>query len=121
MLLYLNNPRNFDERIPLNPYNTVVTQPLLILPPRRWILRRLGRVLIFLFVAAFFSFSVFVYLGIPLFGIAFWFLYELSHVWRAYRYSKLVLWIIAFGSLAVFFAVGTALRLGFYNLFTRYF
>ncbi|HHT36355.1 MAG TPA: hypothetical protein GX019_04170 [Firmicutes bacterium] len=100
----------------INPKDAVVDQPLLILTPRRWLFRRLGRVLAILFIAAFFSFNVFVYVSIPLYLMSAYFLYELSSVWRAHRYSTFMLYLIASVMVLVFLALGKPLRLGFYYL-----
>lgn len=101
---------NPDGRSFINPYNAVVQQPLLILPPRRWIFKRYRRVLALLLFSALFSVNVFVYLSIPVYMMAFWFLYELSAVWRAHRYSVLVLWGLTLAFLLLFLTAGGILR-----------
>ncbi|HKM18401.1 MAG: hypothetical protein GX228_08385 [Firmicutes bacterium] len=105
----------------IDPYDAVADQPLLILTPRRWIFRRLGRILGLLFIGAFFSFNVFVYISIPVYLLAFYFIYELSPTWHAHRYSMAVLYILTGMNLIAFLLLGSLLRNWFYAVFTRFF
>lgn len=105
----------------INPFDAVVNQPLLILTPRRWIFRRLGRILVLLFMAAFFSYNVFFYISIPIYMMSFYFVYELSAPWRAHRYSTAVLYTLVMLNLLIFLMAGNFLRKGFYALFTLIF
>ena len=100
----------------IDPKDAVVEQPLLILTPWRMLFFRLGRVLAFLFIAAFFSFNIFWYISIPLYLIAAYLLYELASIWRAHHYSTLVLYLLTFAIFLVFFGTSSLLRSGLYYL-----
>jgi len=94
----------------IDPKDAVVFQPLLILTPRRMIFKRFGRIMVFLFVAAMFSYNVLIYISIPLYVIAAYLVYELSAIWRAHRYAVSMLYFLTIVVLVIFLILGHVVR-----------
>lgn len=96
-------------------------QPMLINPPRGWLLMQLVRLWSFILILSVMSYSIFLFISLPLLSVVWFYYYQLTVKWKNYRYSGKLLHIATAIWFVMSIILGIPIRSGIITLLSPLF